>query len=121
MELLVDIQQQLPNFTLEVAFSVNSETLGLLGSSGSGKSMTLRCIAGIDTPTQGRIVLNDRVLFDSALGINLPSRDRRVGYLFQHYALFPHLTVAQNIAYGLRGESKRRSPARWPSSCNRCG
>jgi molybdate transport system permease protein len=106
MELIVDIQQQLPNFTLEVAFSVTDETLGLLGSSGSGKSMTLRCIAGIDTPTQGRIVLNDRVLFDSGLGIDLPSRDRRVGYLFQHYALFPHLTVAQNIAYGLRGQSK---------------
>ena len=106
MKLIVDIQQQLPNFTLEVAFSVNDETLGLLGSSGSGKSMTLRCIAGIDTPTQGRIVLDDRVLFDSALGINLPSRDRRVGYLFQHYALFPHLSVAQNIAYGLRGQSK---------------
>ncbi len=89
-----------------MSFSVEGETLGLLGSSGSGKSMTLRCIAGIDTPTQGTIVLNDRVLYDSHKGINLPSRDRKVGFLFQHYALFPHLTVAQNVAYGLRGVSK---------------
>ncbi len=106
MELVVDIQKQQPDFTLAVAFGVTQETLGLLGSSGSGKSMTLRCIAGIETPTQGTIVLNNRVLYDSQRGINLPSRDRRVGVLFQHYALFPHLTVAENIAYGLRGQSK---------------
>ncbi len=105
-ELIVDIQKQLPQFTLEVAFRSDHEPLGLLGTSGSGKSMTLRCIAGLETPTQGRIVLDGRVLFDSVLGINLPSRERKVGYLFQHYALFPHLTVAQNIAYGLRGRSK---------------
>jgi len=106
MELVVDIQKRLPNFTLEVAFSTHGEPLGLLGSSGSGKSMILRCIAGIETPTQGIIALNGRVLYDSKRGIHLPSCDRRVGYLFQHYALFPHLTVAQNIAYGLRGQSK---------------
>jgi len=68
--------------------------------------MTLRCIAGIETPTSGVIVLNDRILYDSRKGINLPSRDRRVGFLFQNYALFPHLTIAQNIAYGLKGLSK---------------
>ncbi|HIK43792.1 MAG TPA: sulfate/molybdate ABC transporter ATP-binding protein [Leptolyngbyaceae cyanobacterium M65_K2018_010] len=107
MELIVDIQKYLPSFTLEVAFrATQPEALGLLGSSGSGKSMTLRCIAGIETPDQGTIVLNNRVLYDSQKGINLPSRDRRVGYLFQHYALFPHLTVAENIAYGLRGQSQ---------------
>lgn len=106
MELVVDIQKRLPNFTLEVAFCTKGEPLGLLGSSGAGKSMILRCIAGIETPTQGIIALNGRVLYDSKRGIHLPSRDRRVGYLFQHYALFPHLTVAQNIAYGLRGLSK---------------
>jgi molybdate transport system permease protein len=104
--LIVDIHKQLPQYDLEVSFTVEGETLGLLGSSGSGKSMTLRCIAGIETPTQGTIVLNDRILYDSHKGINLPSRDRKVGFLFQHYALFPHLTVAQNIAYGLRGLSK---------------
>ena len=63
--------------------------------------MTLRCIAGLETPDHGQIMLNDRMLFDAAKGINLPSRDRRVGLVFQNYALFPHLTVAQNIAFGM--------------------
>ncbi|PSR13620.1 ABC transporter [filamentous cyanobacterium CCP3] len=104
--LAVDLTHHLPGFTLDVAFATDRHPLGLLGASGAGKSLILRCLAGLETPHSGRIVLNGRVLFDSALGINLPSRDRRVGYLFQHYALFPHLTVAQNIAYGLRGQSK---------------
>ncbi len=99
--LVVDIKKQLYGFLLDVSFSSYENALGLLGASGSGKSMTLRCIAGMETPTQGRIVLNGRVLFDSERGINIPSRDRRIGFLFQNYALFPHLTVAQNIAFGL--------------------
>ena len=74
----------------------------LIGASGAGKSLILRCIAGIETPDTGKIVLNGRVLIDSEKGINLPSCDRRVGLLFQNYALFPHLTVAQNVAFGLR-------------------
>jgi ABC-type sulfate/molybdate transport systems ATPase subunit len=102
MKLLVDIQKQLPSYTLEVAFTIDGNTLGVLGASGAGKSMLLRCIAGIETPSQGRIVLNERVLFDSKKGINLPSRDRRIGFLFQNYALFPHLSVSQNIAFGLQ-------------------
>ncbi|NCJ07153.1 ATP-binding cassette domain-containing protein [Synechococcales cyanobacterium C] len=106
MSLIVDIQKQLPQYCLEVAFDLEEEALGILGGSGSGKSMTLRCVAGIETPTRGTIVLNNRILYDSGKGINLPSRDRRVGFLFQNYALFPHLTVAQNIAYGLKGMSK---------------
>jgi molybdate ABC transporter permease protein len=96
--LLVAIQKCLPNFRLNVSFSVGQDPLGLLGGSGAGKSMILRCIAGVETPTQGQIVLNGRVLFDSERGINLPSRDRRIGFLVQNYALFPHMTVAQNIA-----------------------
>lgn len=99
--LFVDIQKQLPGFLLDVSFSTNEQVLGLLGASGAGKSMILRCIAGIETPTKGRIVLNGRVLFDSEQGINIPSRDRHIGFLFQNYALFPHLSVAQNIAFGL--------------------
>jgi molybdate ABC transporter permease protein len=99
--LFVDIEKQLPGFTLKVSFSADRQPLGLLGGSGAGKSMILRCIAGIETPTKGRIVLNGRVLFDSQQGINLPPRDRRVGFLVQNYALFPHMTVAQNIAFGL--------------------
>ena len=99
--LQVNIQKHLPNFSLRVSFTADRHTLGLLGASGAGKSLILRCIAGIETPSAGRIVLNGRVLFDSQKGINLPSRDRHIGFLFQNYALFPHLTVAQNIAFGL--------------------
>lgn len=106
MKLVVDIQKRLPNYTLEVAFDLKEKPLGIIGNSGSGKSMTLRCLAGIETPTKGKIILGDRVLFDSSKGINLPSRKRKVSYLFQNYALFPHMSVAQNIAYGLRGLSK---------------
>jgi len=99
--LIVNIQNQCPGFVLDISFSTNEHPLGLLGSSGAGKSMILRCIAGIETPTKGQIILNGRVLFDSEQKINLPARDRQIGYLVQNYALFPHLTVAQNIAFGL--------------------
>lgn len=99
--LLVDIEKRLPSFHLQVSFNTNEQPLGLLGGSGAGKSMILRCIAGIETPTKGRIVLNGRVLFDSEQKINVPSRDRRIGFLVQNYALFPHISVAQNIAFGL--------------------
>jgi len=99
--LFVDIEKKLPSFHLQVSFNTNEQTLGLLGGSGAGKSMILRCIAGIETPNRGRIVLNGRVLFDSEKGINLPSRDRRIGFLVQNYALFPNMTVAENIAFGL--------------------
>ena len=97
----VDIHKALATFPLAVRFTAGPDALGILGASGSGKSMTLRCIAGVETPDQGRIVLNGRVLFDHQLGINLPSRQRRVGLLFQTYALFPHLTLAENIGFGL--------------------
>jgi molybdate transport system permease protein len=100
-QLLVDIQKQLAEFNLVVSFSNSDRPLGLLGASGAGKSMILRCIAGIETPNAGKIELNGRVLFDAEKGINLPTRDRKIGFLFQNYALFPHLTVGQNIAFGL--------------------
>jgi len=99
--LFVDIQKQLSGFLLDVSFSTNEQVLGVLGASGAGKSMILRCIAGIETPSKGRIVLNGRVLFDSEKGINIPSRNRHIGFLFQNYVLFPHLSVSQNIAFGL--------------------
>lgn len=99
--LIVDVQKRLANFDLNLRFELSEATLGILGGSGTGKSMLMRCIAGMETPTQGRIVLNDRVLFDAKQGINRPSRDRKVGFLVQNYALFPHMTVAQNIAFGL--------------------
>ena len=110
MSLLVEIEKQLGNFHLDVRFQAETETLALLGASGCGKSMTLKCIAGIMTPDRGRIVLNGRVLFDSEARIDLPPQQRRVGYLFQNYALFPTMTVEENIAAGLQGgkEEKRR-------------
>ena len=101
-ELRVKITKQIPGFQLRVKFRTDEQPLGLLGASGSGKSMTLRCIAGLETPSTGKIVLNGRVLFDAEKGINVPSRDRKVGLVFQNYALFPHLTVAQNIAFGMQ-------------------
>jgi len=100
--LRVDIEKQLATFTLDTAFTANQETLGILGGSGSGKSMTLRCIAGVETPTQGRIVLNGQTLFDAEKGIDVPSHKRKVSLVFQNYALFPHMTVAENIAFGLQ-------------------
>ncbi len=102
MGLEVEIEKQFPDFSLQVAFTAPNALAGILGASGAGKTMTLRAIAGLDSPTRGRIVLDGRVLFDSAAHIDLPSRVRRVGLLFQDYALFPHLSVERNIAFGLR-------------------
>jgi len=97
----IDIERALQNFTLRVSFGTGKGTVGLLGASGSGKSMTLRMIAGVSTPDSGRIVLNGRVLFDKAANCNLPAASRRIGVVFQDYALFPHLTVAENVGFGL--------------------
>ena len=99
---VVDIKKKLGDFRLDVHFETAGEVLALLGPSGCGKSMTLRCIAGVTRPDSGRIELNGRVLFDSEKRIDLPPQQRRVGYLFQNYALFPHMTVLQNIAAGAR-------------------
>ena len=104
--LKVEINKTLLGFKLDVAFSVDGEVLGILGPSGSGKTMTLNCIAGLLRPDSGFMQLNDRVLFDAAQKINLPSRDRNVGLVFQNYALFPHLTASENIAYGIRHQSR---------------
>jgi molybdate transport system permease protein len=101
MTLEVQIEKRLPAYTLAVGFTAGTRPLAILGPSGAGKTMTLRCIAGLVRPERGRIVLNDRVLFDSTKNINLPSRERRIGLLFQNYALFSNMTVAQNVAFGL--------------------
>ena len=113
MSLHVDIRKRLGSFTLDVRFSAENGITSLLGASGCGKSMTLKCIAGIEKPDEGRIELDGTVLFDSAQKINLPPQKRRVGYLFQNYALFPNMSVRQNILCGLnrekdRGEKERR-------------
>lgn len=101
MGLIVDIRKKLPGFHLQVNLSCEHEIIGILGASGAGKSMLLNCIAGLVKPDEGKIILNDKVFFDSSKKINLPPRDRKVGFLFQNYALFPHLTVSENIAFGL--------------------
>ena len=102
--LQVTIKKKLGNFLLDVDFCMDGGVFAILGASGCGKSMTLKCIAGIERPDEGRIVLNDRVLFDSKKKINLPPQKRKVGYMFQDYALFPNLTAYENIVYGLRNK-----------------
>ena len=102
MSLFVKIKKQFKGFKLHISFETDGEYLGILGASGSGKSMTLKCIAGIETPDEGRIVLNGRVLFDSEKKINLKPQERNIGYLFQDYALFPNMTVEENIGAGLK-------------------
>lgn len=103
MTLSVDLKKNLSGFQLDVSFNFQGGTLGLLGPSGSGKSMTLRCIAGLQKPDGGRISIGGQVLYDAEKGINLPPQQRKIGFLFQNYALFPHLTVKANIAMGLGG------------------
>lgn len=99
--LYVDIEKRLERYTLQVKFRCEGEPLALFGASGTGKSMTLKCIAGIEKPDRGVIKLNDRILFDSEKKINLPPQKRKVGYLFQEYALFPNMTVSGNIMTGM--------------------
>lgn len=111
MSLYVDIEKRLGAFRLQSKFEAENETLALLGASGCGKSVTLKCIAGIMTPDRGRIVLNGRVLFDSEKRIDLTPQQRRVGYLFQQYALFPNMTVEQNILCGIREGSRSEKRA----------
>lgn len=97
----ISAERNLERFTLSVSLEASKGAVGLLGPSGAGKSMTLRMIAGVTTPDCGRIVLNERVLFDSATKQNVPAAARRIGVVFQDYALFPHLTVAENVGFGL--------------------
>ena len=104
MSLDVKITKRFDGFTLRTEFTAGNTTAAILGASGCGKSMTLRCIAGIVRPDSGRIVLDGRVLFDSEQGIDLPPQQRNVGLLFQNYALFPNMTVEQNILCALKKE-----------------
>jgi len=112
MALEIHIEKQLRDFSLDVAFVAGDTPVGILGPSGAGKTMLLRCIAGLERPDRGRVELGGRVLFDSSERVDLPTRSRRVGMLFQNYALFPHRTVAENVAFGLHdlpaGEREKR-------------
>ncbi len=100
--LVVSLTRALPDFRLDVAWSAGDGVVVLFGPSGAGKTMTLGCLAGLLRPDAGRIVVDGRVLFDAAAGVDLPPQARRVGYVFQGYALFPHLSVAANVGFGLR-------------------
>lgn len=104
------------DFALDVSFAREASRLVLFGPSGAGKSLTLQAIAGLWKPDAGRIAVDGQVVFDAAERVFVPSRDRRFGYLFQDYALFPHLTVRQNVAFGLariwRNPSRRTDDPR---------
>lgn len=104
MSIEVLIKKDLGPFKLNIAFQSDSRRIGILGASGCGKSLTLKSIAGIERPDEGRIVINGKALFDSSERMNLKPQLRKVGYLFQNYALFPTMTVEQNIAAGLTGK-----------------
>ncbi len=104
MGLYVNIAKRLNQFNLQVEFNLENGLTGLMGASGSGKSMTLKCIAGIELPDSGKIVLDGKVLFDSEAKVNLPPQKRNVGYLFQSYALFPNMNVVENILCGLQAK-----------------
>lgn len=111
MALYVDIDKDLGGFHLSIKFEAQQEVMGILGASGCGKSMTLRCIAGVVKPDRGRILLNGTTLFDSEKGIDLPPQKRHVGLLFQNYALFPNMTVHRNLMMGLKAVEKDRKKA----------
>ena len=112
MALRVDICKKLNHFTLKTQFEASEGVTGILGASGCGKSMTLRCIAGIEKPDEGYIELNGKVFYDSKNKINLRPQERHVGLLFQNYALFPNMTVEQNLMTGLLSGEKDRTKAR---------
>lgn len=104
MKLEIKIRKNLKEFALKADFTVDNGCTGLMGPSGSGKSMTLKCIAGIETPDEGVILLDGKPLFDSGRKINLSPQKRKIGYLFQGYALFPNMTVEENIQCGLKAK-----------------
>ena len=104
MSIYVDIEKNLGSFCLKASFEAGDETLALLGASGCGKSLTLKCIAGIEKPDKGKIIVDGVTLFDSEKKINLTPQERRTGLMFQNYALFPNMTVLQNIQAGAKRE-----------------
>ena len=108
MEIRVRINKTVGDFKLNIDFQSASGRIGILGASGCGKSMTLKCIAGIETPDEGEIYVGDEALFDSWKNINVKPQKRKIGYLFQNYALFPTMTVAENIESGLSGRKEEK-------------
>ena len=108
MKLSIHIKKQLRSFLLQVDLDCEDGVFALLGPSGCGKSMTLKCIAGIETPDEGYIAINDVVVFDSKRHINVPIQKRHCGFMFQNYALFPNMTVKENIACAVQDKTIRK-------------
>ena len=102
------IVKKLNYFTLDVDFSMGNELLVIEGASGAGKTTILNCLAGTVTPDEGRIAVDDRILFSHTDKVNVPAEKRNLGYLFQNYALFPNMTVKQNVLYGLKNKKEYR-------------
>lgn len=108
MVMEVKIHKKLGEYELDVHWKSTKKRIGILGASGSGKSLTLKSIAGIEHPDQGHIQIGDHVLYDSDSRICLKPQKRNVGYMFQNYALFPTMTVEQNVGAGLAGDKKKK-------------
>lgn len=117
----VELRKALPGFTLDVAWEAEEQVVALFGPSGAGKSLTLDCLAGLIRPDRARVVVQGRVLDDSARGLHLSPQVRRVGYVFQGYALFPHLTVRDNVAFGAAGRSRAERRRRAEEILERLG
>jgi molybdate transport system ATP-binding protein len=117
----VALSLSLPDFTLEVEWTAGDGVAVLFGPSGAGKTLTLQCLAGLVRPRAGRIVVDGRLLFDARTGLAVPPQARRVGYVFQGYALFPHLPVLANIAFGLRGRPREERERRTAAVIERLG
>ena len=107
MSIYIDIEKHLSSFNLKVNFEHHNGVLGFLGASGSGKSMSLKCISGLVSPSKGKIIINDKTFFDSEKKINLSPQKRKVGYLFQNYALFPNMNIIDNIEIGVSNLSEQ--------------
>ena len=106
MGLYFNIEKELDHFTLDVNISIGNELLVIEGASGAGKTTILNCIAGIVKPDNGSITVDERVLFDQDKKINIAAEKRNIGYLFQNYALFPNMTVRNNVLYGLKNKKE---------------
>lgn len=96
----MQFRKQLPSFEIDINITLHDQILAIVGPSGAGKTTLLQCVAGLQNPTSGEITIGERLVFSTEQRINLPARERHIGYVFQDYALFPHMTVEQNILYG---------------------
>ena len=119
--LSVTLRARLPGFELDVAWEIGAELAVLFGPSGAGKSLTLRLIAGLARPDTGRVVAGDHLLLDTGRAVCLPPQQRSIGYVFQDLALFPHMTVRENVLYGGHGLEREERAARADSLIDRFG